>query len=267
MKLMNAISNFLSKNRRNDSLEENLKKKLNDFCEYQKQVRSNLLHDIRTPLLNIKLSVDMMKSILRRNNTGNNSNDNIEIFSKYYKTVINEIRQINLHIDHIIYLEKNPLEDLNLNLKKENLKKTLKFILEKFSNLYSDENRHFEFYYEIKDEEHMIDKDKISRMINNLLSNASKYTDEGRIILKAYENTANIYISVEDTGFGIPADKIDDILQRFSQAEDDNQKPGIGIGLHITQELVKVLSGKMTVSSELGKGSCFTLEFPKVNNS
>jgi signal transduction histidine kinase/DNA-binding response OmpR family regulator len=114
------------------------------------------------------------------------------------------------------------------------------------------------------------DEDKLDKILNNLLSNAIKYTPEGgKIILKASTEFDNsginpiIRLDVSDTGIGIEHAKLNRIFDRFYVVDDSNQKmEGTGIGLALTKALVELHKGKITVTSQEGEGSCFTVLLP-----
>jgi PAS domain S-box-containing protein len=109
------------------------------------------------------------------------------------------------------------------------------------------------------------DQDKIRQIVLNLLSNAAKFTHEGKIILAANrDGEANLRISVTDTGIGISAEALPRIFKEFQQADNTTtrQYGGTGLGLTISRNLARLLGGDLTVESELGKGSTFALVIP-----
>ncbi len=109
------------------------------------------------------------------------------------------------------------------------------------------------------------DQDKIRQIILNLLSNAAKFTHEGRIVLAANRDAeGNLRISVTDTGIGISKAALPTIFKEFQQADisTTRQYGGTGLGLAISRNLAHLLGGELTVESELGKGSTFTLSVP-----
>jgi PAS domain S-box-containing protein len=108
------------------------------------------------------------------------------------------------------------------------------------------------------------DQDKIKQIILNLLSNAAKFTHEGKIILSTTKDGENLCISVVDTGIGISQEAISRIFKEFQQADSSTtrQYGGTGLGLSISRNLAHLLGGELTVESELGKGSIFTLRIP-----
>jgi signal transduction histidine kinase/CheY-like chemotaxis protein len=108
------------------------------------------------------------------------------------------------------------------------------------------------------------DQDKIKQVILNLLSNAAKFTHEGKIILSTSKDGEDLCISVADTGIGISQEAISRIFKEFQQADSSTtrQYGGTGLGLSISRNLAHLLGGELTVKSELGKGSTFTLRIP-----
>ena len=111
------------------------------------------------------------------------------------------------------------------------------------------------------------DAEKIRQILLNLLSNAIKFCDRGDCISVSIRSTADrVAILVADTGAGIPGDRLERIFEPFVQAHADQggQSEGIGLGLAISRELAEGMGGSLTVASEVGKGSVFTLELKRI---
>lgn len=108
------------------------------------------------------------------------------------------------------------------------------------------------------------DPDKIKQIVLNLLSNAAKFTHEGSITLQARRSEANLVIEIIDTGIGIGPEALDKIFEEFQQADSSTtrQYGGTGLGLTISRNLAQLLGGDLSASSEVGKGSTFTLSLP-----
>ena len=110
------------------------------------------------------------------------------------------------------------------------------------------------------------DQDKIRQIVLNLLSNAAKFTHRGRILLSAaVDGGGSLSISVADTGIGISEEALPRIFKEFQQADTSTtrQYGGTGLGLSISRSLARLLGGDLTVVTELGKGSTFTLKIPQ----
>ena len=99
----------------------------------------------------------------------------------------------------------------------------------------------------------------------NLLSNALKFTESGEVAVRAHLSDGDLVISVSDTGIGIPADALEAIFEEFRQVKGTAaQHKGSGLGLAIAKGWAQLLGGKISVESEVGKGSTFTVRIPRV---
>ncbi|WP_300547830.1 response regulator [Roseovarius sp.] len=109
------------------------------------------------------------------------------------------------------------------------------------------------------------DPGRIRQIMTNLLGNAVKFTETGHVLIRvtgmpsAEGEKACIHIAIEDTGIGIPAEKIDHVFGEFNQVDDESNRKfeGTGLGLAISQKLIRMMEGKIWVESEQGKGSTF----------
>ena len=106
---------------------------------------------------------------------------------------------------------------------------------------------------------------KLQQILYNLLSNAIKFTPEGgRVLLKAEADRPHVVLTVKDTGVGIAAEEQEPVFEKFRQAGNPltREHAGTGLGLSIVRELTKLLGGDVTLQSELGRGSTFTVRLP-----
>lgn len=108
------------------------------------------------------------------------------------------------------------------------------------------------------------DQEKIKQILLNLLSNAAKFTHEGSITVSAHRLDELLLIDVTDTGIGISHEAQQKVFEEFQQADSSTTRKygGTGLGLSISRHLARLLGGDLTLTSELGKGSTFTLSFP-----
>jgi two-component system, sensor histidine kinase and response regulator len=113
------------------------------------------------------------------------------------------------------------------------------------------------------------DCQEIRRMLTNLIANSIKFTDTGSVKVQLGLEPANpngatpnnsVIITIEDTGFGISVEEQQTLFQRFRKGS--HKQAGSGLGLHLVQRIVTVHQGSITVSSELGQGSLFTVRLP-----
>jgi signal transduction histidine kinase len=106
---------------------------------------------------------------------------------------------------------------------------------------------------------------KFQQILSNLLSNAVKFTPEGgRVLLKADADFPYVVLTVSDTGVGIALEEQELVFEKFRQAGNPltREHAGTGLGLSIVRELSKLLGGEVTLQSELGRGSTFTVRLP-----
>jgi len=112
------------------------------------------------------------------------------------------------------------------------------------------------------------DEEAITKVVINLLSNAFKFTHEGQVALDVKCQSDKWSISVSDTGIGIPPHARDYIFEEFRQVDGSSKREygGTGLGLAIVQKLTRAMGGTVTLVSELGKGSTFTVTLPYQRN-
>jgi signal transduction histidine kinase len=105
------------------------------------------------------------------------------------------------------------------------------------------------------------DREKLRRAVENLVSNALKFTDQGRVTVEVKPSSDMVEVAVRDTGHGIPADELPRLFERFYRGS--TRKPGTGLGLSIARNLVRLHGGDITVVSEEGRGSEFCVRLPR----
>lgn len=222
---------------------------------------TNVSHEFRTPLSLIIAPLDRIikhatddEQIAQLNLVQRNAKRLLNLVNQLLDFRKMEVQEIKLHPavgDIISFCRETSLSFTDIAEKKKIL----------FS--FSSNIDHLEIYF---------DKDKIEKILFNLLSNAFKYTyDNGNISVKmtynapdTYDTDGTLAISISDSGIGIPADQHGKIFERFFQTEvpDSMVNQGTGIGLAITKEFVKLHNGTITVESEPDKGTCFTVLLP-----
>ncbi|MBY0610890.1 MAG: response regulator [Beijerinckiaceae bacterium] len=114
----------------------------------------------------------------------------------------------------------------------------------------------------------LADPVRLGQVVGNLVNNALKFTESGSVAVTVRPDGKNLRISVEDSGIGIRPEKLDAIFETFSQADQSTtrQYGGTGLGLTISRHLTEAMGGSLTVESEFGKGSTFSLSLPATPN-
>jgi signal transduction histidine kinase len=109
-----------------------------------------------------------------------------------------------------------------------------------------------------------LDRLKVKEIVHNLTSNALKFTERGEVVVRIGREDQQVRVDVEDTGSGIPRDAQARIFEMFERVETDDgpRAPGVGLGLYIVRSLVRMMGGAVTLASEPGRGSRFTVWLP-----
>lgn len=112
-----------------------------------------------------------------------------------------------------------------------------------------------------------VDTGHLQEVLSNLVSNAIKYTKEGAVTVDVKGDDSHVFISVEDTGLGIPAEDIPHLFQKFYRVDNSDTREigGTGLGLYLARKLTESMRGRLTLESTYGKGSKFTIELPRVS--
>ncbi len=228
--------------------------------KYKSEFLANMSHELRTPLN----SILVLARILKDNKQANLSEDQI----KYASVIFNAGNDLLTLINDILDLSK--IESGKLELQNDVVK--VSDILHDMEMLFAEVARGKKIQYSVKTSPQLpktiiTDKVRVEQIIKNLLSNAFKFTPEGGSVEidatpGAVEKT--ISFSIKDSGIGIPADKQKIIFEAFQQADGSTSRRygGTGLGLSISRELVSLLGGRITVTSEPGNGSEFVLTIP-----
>lgn len=228
----------------------------------RKALIANISHDLKTPITSIQAYTEML---LDRKELSK------ETAKKYYTIIYNNTDYLNKLIDDLFLFSKLDVQKLELNFENIKLKAFMEDLMEEFK--LELEDKHIEFYYEDclkKDYYIKLDSKRICQIIRNIIGNAVKYGDNPNLIIKVRlsgeENSACIEIA--NNGPIIPEDKLPDIFERFYRVDCARTKNlmSTGLGLSIAKELVEAHNGRISVSSNEEKGTCFKIMLPINSN-
>lgn len=228
---------------------EEAKKKTEEVLDSRHKLLLSVSHDIKTPLTSIMGYVELLDKTVNEK----------------------EIRSIEESADHILNLLTNLLEFSSLEQGKLIAEKTTfdAFALcqetaNMFETIAHQKNLQFVFQTDLNESTYIIsDRLKIKQIISNLISNGIKYTLEGKVEFDSKMEDGKLVFDISDTGLGIPQDKIDEVFKPFARIDTYNQfAEGSGYGLSVVKGLVDLLEGEISLESEVGKGTHFTVKIP-----
>ncbi len=227
--------------------------------KYKSEFLANMSHELRTPLNSILL----LSKLLKDNLEDNLSEDQIE-----YSAVINKAGNSLLElINDILDLSKIESGKMDVNAETLDVNKFAGDIQSLFNPIAKDKEIEFKVLVNSDCPESMYtDKMRLDQVIKNLLSNAFKFSLKGKVNLTISYNLQEdtISFSVLDTGIGIPKEKQGLVFEAFQQADGSTKRKygGTGLGLSISKEIANLLGGEISLQSETGVGSNFTLTIP-----
>ncbi len=243
---------------RNYRIKQKANRLLTEMDELKSKLFSNITHEFRTPLT---LILGPLEEMLSAGDKKNPTRHEIKMMKR------NANRLLNL-VNQMLDLAKLDAKSLKLELSEADFVKFFRIRAASFAS-FADQ-KGINYTWTVPDNSLIthFDADKLEKIINNLLSNALKFTDRGGDvkcgleIVNRSKETVRFYVS--DTGKGIPVDQLQKIFDRFHQVEGmfGSDSFGTGIGLALTRELINLLHGEITVESELGSGSRFTVILP-----
>ena len=248
--------------------EQELKNSLVSSEETQKikeMFLANMSHEIRTPIHGIMNLTDiLLKTEI--------SSDQL----KYLDAIKKSADNLRVIINDILDLSKIEAQKMTFENTTFNLQQTIDSVIEIFKPRALEKNIQLIFNYQENLAENVNgDSVRLSQVINNLISNAIKFTHEGHVKIDVCTEEKNekfclVSFKISDTGIGIPQHKLTSIFDSFSQAGDDITRKygGTGLGLSICKSLVELQGGMITVESKPGDGSIFTfrLAFENISN-
>ena len=222
------------------------------------QFLANMSHEIRTPMNAIIGFTDLLTD---------------EPLTREQKEMLNFIKNSGQHLLSLIndILDFSKIEAGKLDI--ESMDCSLGQLLNSIESIMKPKAKEKGIEFEVLENNGLpaqicTDQTRLSQCLVNLTGNAIKFTEQGHVYIKVSleitDNKSNIRFDVEDTGIGIPKDRQDAIFLPFIQADGSTTRlyGGTGLGLTITKQLVELLGGKLTFTSQAGKGSVFSMVIP-----
>ncbi|WP_353571290.1 CHASE3 domain-containing protein [Candidatus Albibeggiatoa sp. nov. BB20] len=239
--------------------------------KYKSEFLANMSHELRTPLNSLLI----LAQLLIENQEENLTNKQLECAQTIYSAGNDLLTLIN----EILDLSKVEAGKVEIHPETIVLSEMVQILKQKFMHVAEEKS----LYFEIKSTDNLpetiySDAQRLNQIINNLLSNAFKFTQQGGITLEIRQPNADdnlshsqlkaeysIAMSITDTGIGIAKEKQKVIFEAFQQADGTTSRRfgGTGLGLSISRQLAQLMGGEIQLHSDTGQGSCFTIFLPE----
>lgn len=235
--------------------------KMKELDNKQKQFFSDISHELKTPMSAIIGSVEILKR---------DGIESKEIFEEFMDILLKESYRMQNIINDILELSRLDQTRVKLNYQELDIKGIVKECLDLFEPLAKEKYISLIYHNQI-DDLVSLDYTTIKTVLNNFISNAIKYSNDGIVTIKTKIVDNYFVLSVQDEGIGIPKDKLNNIYDRFYQVDKArSSKVSTGLGLSIVKKFVELNDGIIEVDSTLTIGSTFTVKLPlnhKVSHS
>ncbi|GAK41497.1 cell wall metabolism sensor histidine kinase WalK [Paenibacillus urinalis] len=217
---------------------------------------ANVSHELRTPLTTIKSYAEALDD---------GAIEDPELGGRFVGVIQNETERMIRLVTDLLHLSRLDSNEAPLRKQPTVIMDVLDEVADRFSFQMQQKYMNVAVIVDQDVPEVPLDRDQIDQLLDNLVSNALKYSHEGgSVTLSATHMGDTVAISVEDTGIGIPKKDIDRIFERFYRVEKGRSRSmgGTGLGLSIAREIVKAHGGDIELESELGRGTKVTFTLP-----
>lgn len=232
---------------------ERMNRELQAKYDVQREFSSTISHELRSPLASIKLALDIVLS-----GTTGELSDNQKDFLTKAKVSVDRLKRL---INEILDLSKLESGKITLKKEKNNINNIIQEVVEIQAPVAEDKNLYLRMDLDKNISELEFDSDKIIQVLNNIVVNSLKFTDDGGVTVetKHFKDEGYLRIAVRDTGEGIKEDDMKKLFQKFQQLGDPATRKtgGTGLGLAICKEIIEQHGGKIWAESEFQKGSTF----------
>jgi len=231
-------------------------KKLAELNQEKNNLISIVSHDLGSPFSGINLWSNILGKNEKLDSEAKEAVSNIQKMAEYGQKMVQQILNI----------EKDETQGRSLNLEKLNIVSTIKEVIEDFGPAANGKGIQIEFNSEKETVDYLTDKQYLTRILENLISNSLKYSHRnGKVLINLEKGVEEIKVKIKDFGVGMTQEDQRNLFSKYGQtsSKPTENETSTGLGLHIVKRLLDELGGKITCTSELGKGSEFEVIFKK----
>ncbi|GFZ30756.1 PAS domain-containing sensor histidine kinase [Clostridium zeae] len=212
-------------------------------------------HELKTPLTSIMMGVGLLKN----NKVGSLNEKQLRIIETFQE----DVEKLNELVSNLLKISKLETDRAVFDIEPCNILDVINKSIDGYTELLQE--KRLSVYYELSENlpNVMADQEKVTWVLNNIISNAIRYTEKGYITIGAYSDESKIYIYVKDTGRGIPFEYLEKIFEKFVRVEGVQIMPeSTGLGLSIAKEIVEAHGGEIWCESNVNEGSKFIFTLP-----
>lgn len=246
------LSRIGSKTKQYIAKVENVSTQLEEDRESIKGIVSDISHQTKTPIANIKLYTQLLS-------------ENVELDSES-AAILNQIEtqtdNLSFLVSSLVNISRLETGIIKFNPTRNSVNSFVQSLYDRFYARAEAEERSLELVLG-EDSKACFDFKWTTEAFSNIIDNALKYTEKGgRIIISTHEYPSFIRIDVSDDGIGISEKEQNDVFKRFYRSQDVATKQGVGLGLYLSRRIIQMEGGYIRLSSEKGKGTTFSVFLP-----
>ena len=260
------LKEFIEKQKNKISTEEKSNITLKKSLKSQEEFIVNISHELKTPLNVLSATVQLFSMYC---NSGSLEEMKGSII-KYIDSMKQNCYRLSKLINNIVDSSKIQTGFFELHLSNNNIVEIIEDVVMSVTNFTDSKGLNIIFDTDTEEKIIACDPEKIERVVLNLISNATKFSDKGdEIFIDVKDKSEFVEMSVKDNGIGIEEKNLDAIFDRFKQVDKSlsRNSEGTGIGLSLVKSIVELHGGHIYAESEVGKGSKFIVRIPSTNVS
>lgn len=226
------------------------------ISEIRNDFINNMTHEFKTPIANISLAAEVLKRKETRQNEAKTD--------QYLHIIRQENQRMKSQVERVLQVAVRNRDDLTVKAVETDIHDLIEQAVDHACFQDCREGASVRFEFEARHPILHIDPMHFSNIVHNLIENAQKYADQTpEIVIRTRAQKDKIHISFEDNGIGIPPDAQKHIFEKFYRVPTGNvhNVKGFGLGLNYVKTMTEAMGGSISLTSEPGKGSCFTLVF------